>query len=601
MAPEEFLRGAVLDTIVPYVSEINLEETLDSSIQEDIDESSSLLPTIRQRSLLFFDELLPVYVVLRLVNCSEHALKAQLLRLTVQLEAFAVNGTNVEDGSKRNGGAQQIRDLIFSGTVSESEDPLVVVNEVEGDEDVENHVFVIWKLDTFLSRPRVRLQHPSVVFNASAILSPINISTQEHEDEYLPSGVPGSVNVFQSLSAISSQGRSNPHPFMPASRLLRVVPATHEERSTYRVQQVTERSIRIIPIASARIRYSRLNTYSSKPTTIASLDFEVTPFTNFDVILEKIDLTLYNGQVKSLTMDSGYAPPITCRPRDDTTFIYKLTPDHDMYGASTTTASLYALDISLAAVILVSETCRPRISMQWRTNVDFSIPLNPTYGAPSQALQRSNRPASLPMTPSQSGEAPTPSRTTNTNSSSAAAAMAMTNRRSPSSSSYLTTELGVTISFSGPTSVEVGKPFLWDVFIVNRSQKQRKFAMVALPRRKRVDVRRYIARPSSSSASGAGGRRRDEQLIAEAVTDENIVYAMQKSAIPYETELICLSPDVRIGPLLPGTCHSTELKLLPLVAGALHVEAVRLVDLTTNETMDIRDLPDIVAFDRQVQ
>lgn len=51
-------------------------------------------------------------------------------------------------------------------------------------------------------------------------------------------------------------------------------------------------------------------------------------------------------------------------------------------------------------------------------------------------------------------------------------------------------------------------------------------------------------------------------------------------------------------PLLPGTCYSTELKLLPLAVGPLHLEAVRLVDADTSETTDIRELPDIIAFDR---
>lgn len=69
--------------------------------------------------------------------------------------------------------------------------------------------------------------------------------------------------------------------------------------------------------------------------------------------------------------------------------------------------------------------------------------------------------------------------------------------------------------------------------------------MAAVPRRKRAEVRssRHIARLSSSSASS--GRR--EEQIAEAVTDENIVYAMQKNATPYDTELICLSTDIRVG------------------------------------------------------
>jgi hypothetical protein len=36
-----------------------------------------------------------------------------------------------------------------------------------------------------------------------------------------------------------------------------------------------------------------------------------------------------------------------------------------------------------------------------------------------------------------------------------------------------------------------------------------------------------------------------------------------------------------------------------LVAGALHVEAVRVVDVVTNEATDIRDLPDIIASNRE--
>lgn len=51
-------------------------------------------------------------------------------------------------------------------------------------------------------------------------------------------------------------------------------------------------------------------------------------------------------------------------------------------------------------------------------------------------------------------------------------------------------------------------------------------------------------------------------------------------------------------PLLPGTCHATEIKLLPLATGSLSLEAVRLVDVNTNETTDIRDLPDILAEDQ---
>lgn len=50
----EFLRHAVLDTVVPHASDIDIEDAISSSLQEDLEESSCLLPGIKQRPLLFF-------------------------------------------------------------------------------------------------------------------------------------------------------------------------------------------------------------------------------------------------------------------------------------------------------------------------------------------------------------------------------------------------------------------------------------------------------------------------------------------------------------------------------------------------------------------
>ncbi|KAK2767757.1 hypothetical protein FQN54_003915 [Arachnomyces sp. PD_36] len=577
--PGDFLRDAVLDTVVPHTSDIDIEDAIGASLQEDVEDSSALLPGIKQRPLLFFDEHVTVYVVLRLSDCSESLLKTQLPRLLITVEAFAASSQNVADGDDENNGAA--KDLIFSGAVKETEDPLIVVNEFEDDEGGGSHVFVIWKVNAFLNRPRIRLQQPSVSFIASAALNPSKnkLVDASDEDQYLPTSLPGSQNVFQTLS--QDPDLKNSTPYLPASRLLRVVPATHTEEPIYNIQQKEHHPIRIIPAASARIRYSRINTYSGRPTTIASLDFEVTPFANFQVTLQKAQLTLSDGHVEELSNVSGLVPPIQCRPRDNVTLMYKLTPEYGPEPDPPTTAMVSILEISLGAIIQVSSDCHPQVSMMWKTNVDFSTPVNPTFGAPSQVLQRNNRPASLSMAP-------------NHGASSSISNTAPSNRSSLRERAYSTTELGVTISFSGPHSVEIGTPFRWDIFIVNRSGKARKLALVGIPRRKRAEPKKHVPRPSSSSTTS-----RKEDQVAEAVTDENIVYAMQKNAAPHETELVCLSTDVRVGPLLPGACHSTELKLLALVPGALHLEAVRLVDLNTNETTDIRDLPDIVAFNRQ--
>lgn len=357
-----------------------------------------------------------------------------------------------------------------------------------------------------------------MLFIASASLNPSEpCRSQDPEDDYLPALVPASTNMLQPLSGDKSQKE----PFLPASRLLRVVPTTYNEDPIYNIQQQHGHPFRVVPAASARIRYSRLNSYTGVPTTVASLDFEVTPFLTCDVSFEKADLSLSEGAIVSLSEIPGLTLPLTCRPRDDVTLVYKLTPEYGPETNPSSTAMISSLEISLEAVILLSDDCHPRIAMQWRTNVDFSMALNPTFGGPSQALQRNNRPASLSMS-SQSGATP--------------------NRSSLRERAYSVTDGGVTISFSGPVRVQVGSPFSWDVFIVNRSHAPRKFALIAIPRRKRVDPRGHVARPSSSSMSG-----RKEDQVAEAVTDDNIVHARQKSVAGQEAELISLSTDIRVG------------------------------------------------------
>lgn len=300
------------------------------------------------------------------------------------------------------------------------------------------------------------------------------------------------------------------------------------EEPIYNIQQQTSNPIRIVSAVSARIRYTRLRTYSGRPTTVASLDFEVSPFLNSEVIFDKAELSLSNGSVETLSDIPGLTPPITCRPRDDVSLVYKLSPEYETDPSPSTTVMSSALDISLGATVLFSTDCQPKIIMQWKTSVDFSLVLNPTFGGPSQTLQRNNRPTSLPMSPTHPSGSPS--------------SPPSVRRSSLRERAYSAADLGVTISFSGPAKVEVGKAFCWDVFIVNRSPAPRKFVMVAIPRRKRVDLRGHANRPSSGSISG----RRGDQ-IAEAVTDENIIHAKQKSIAGQDTELLCLSTDVRIG------------------------------------------------------
>lgn len=174
----EFLETAVLDTLVPAASHSDIAEVLASATQDEGGIPTSLLPSVEQRSLLFFgqyikieprrtfvllilrsiDELVAVYVVLRVSNVSETALKAYLSGLSIRLDAFAISGHDAEaqESQGANDNSPRERDLIYSGEVQDTTDPLIMVHEADpdaqnGSEGGVPHMFVLWKANAFLS------------------------------------------------------------------------------------------------------------------------------------------------------------------------------------------------------------------------------------------------------------------------------------------------------------------------------------------------------------------------------------------------------------------------------------------------------------------
>lgn len=94
-----------------------------------------------------------------------------------------------------------------------------------------------------------------------------------------------------------------------------------------------------------------------------------------------------------------------------------------------------------------------------------------------------------------------------------------------------------------------------------------------------------------------GGKK--DSGMADAVLDENVVYAMQKAGGVDNTEVVCLSADVRVGPLAANACSVVELRFLALREGVVGVEAVKVVDLGSQEHVDVRELPLVVVRRRE--
>ncbi|KAI0877351.1 TRAPP trafficking subunit Trs65-domain-containing protein [Hypoxylon argillaceum] len=554
-----------------------------------------LLDSIEQRESLFFDESVDVVFVLRVPYLEGDSLQTTLKSLVISLDTQIVNGsTSDRDGSTAS-------EVIYSGTVDGSQDTPFIIHDSPGRDAINNaapegYTYAVWTKSVLLIRPRIRLQSPSAVFIATASSrSDADPLSDEIEDDYMPSGIPSSLNLLESFG--NDPAMDGIKPRLSALRVSRVAPLTQQARSFVRpIKSLSRLSLRIYPALHSRIRFTHPNTTPATAAVIVMLEVDFTPFFDCEIILNSITLAITEAMVEDLTNQAGLSLPLSCVSHDHITFIYRIVPvDTDVVSQSL----MRDLDISISATALVNPHTKPQLRMAWTAAVDFTVPVNPGYGSTMQPIQRAHRPSQLSI----GGES-----ATSLTAPSIARPDALPSLEASTTQSETTAqELGITVTFTAPSSTHkifVGDQFSWTVLVVNQALNQsaaaRKLALVVVPRRRRNDLR--VTRPPSVSRplDGPHGHSKlsRDRDVAEAILDDNVVHAMQSSSVVDNAELVCLNADIRIGPLMPGTCHATELKFLALKEGVVGVEALRIIDLGNNEHVDIRQLPTVIVEHR---
>lgn len=357
-------------------------------------------------------------------------------------------------------------------------------------------------------------------FQPTASLRPAErIKRSIQDDEYLPSKVPTALNLLQSFeSDVAMKGIT---PRLSALRISKIAPTGPVAKELVRPIQTGQRRLfRALPALIWRIRYSKVQTPLSDMSLMASLDLEVAYVTGCRIRIEEITLTMRGGKVNVIADHGG--KHVVGHPGDQLTYLYKLTPELDLDGAPVFGNEGHLLNLDIKAKVLVSDDCLPTVTIGWETAVDFTAEQNTSL---IKAAHRLSNPTAQSLKPPNPDALPTHE---------------PNNKEVSDPSNKL---IHVTITISGPSHVQVGDMFHWDVFIVNRSDKTRKLAVLVLPKRKR-DFATHKSHPSTSSI---GGHRTDKKDLASAVVDENIVYAKQKNAKLESAELVCLTTDIRIG------------------------------------------------------
>ncbi|MCJ1354311.1 MAG: hypothetical protein MMC33_004299 [Icmadophila ericetorum] len=588
MAPiiEKFVEESIVDILIPEASDLDIEEALGIAYSER-ESDGPVLSSIPQRDVLFFDERLSIFVVLQTPYQDESKIKSYISRLLIALEAHAINSSSAGLGKDAPAVSRnQARDVIWSSKLDVMQDPVIIVEEATDGEDA-RYIYVIWKMSAVMNRPRIRLQLPAILFKLSASIQPAQGDNRtDVDDPYLPSGVPFAVNLLQPLQG--DPALKGLEPRLSSLRLSKVHPSGRIRRRSSENQPLkltSRKAVRIMPVVTGRVRYTKPTIPRAESTMTATLDIEIPSSVQHVTKLKAIDVKLNDGKIKKLGEDHLVKLPLECHPRDNLVLLYHLTQNPGIPNLST---NPHFLDIVITATVLISPICLPRIEMRWRSNVEFPpIPSLPPLSSAKAPFQQ--RTGSRPTSLQQHSSAPQSTSTT-----------PKTSIERSQSSDAASSAIGITLTITAPThTITTGTPFLWEILVVNRSSHPRHLALIAIPcRHRKTDIRKAISRPFSSTttSSGGGGKpTEDHHAIAETVLDENLLFAVCKSATQEGAQLVCLTTDVRIGPLAPESCISTSFRLMALVEGVVGLEAVRVVDLGTNEIVDVRDLPDVVV------
>jgi len=577
-------------------------------------------------------------MILRTASVHEQAFRHALPRLVLNLEAHILNGVGPD---RENPPASEI---IWNGRVEDVEKAYFLTDNDPNVDENDRYVYAFWKLSVFLDRPRMRLQHPSVVFSGSAALRSSSKPTEQQQERlagYMQSCMPSAMNLLDTFAHDPMLGGIRPR--LSAQRVSRVAPLTKPKDVLRRIDGLQHLRLRIYPVLHTRVRFSRPNTAPPSTAVIAMLEIDFTPYFDCEIVLDGISLTVAGGTVEDLN-NKDMTLPLSCVAHDHLTFLYKLSPQplDFLTSASRSQPNLtrdLAIKISARALVRPDtdgepNPCTPGLTMSWTTTVDFTPPVNPGFGKPStQPMQRAHKPSQLSIS---GGVVSQPLVSPSVIRPDALPSLEASTSRAQETQ---IPELGITLTFTGPSKpVRVGEEFVWSVSVVNRSRSDsqststpgtstggpfapttrpsssggtsgqpssvpgtaRKLLLIPLPRRRRNETRvsRPIApspSPNAPNSTSSQSQRPDIPPIAPAIQDEALVHAMQRSSVADVQELACLSADIRVGPLAGNACAMAEMRFVPLREGVLGLEAVRVVDVATGEHVDVREVPGVVA------
>lgn len=640
-------------------------------------EVAASLAKVPDRDILFYDEVVTVFVSLKIDKDDEKArdfLKlVDMIALAVEMkvtgsvpQSLGIQGAGASGGHQAHHGNERATFVTFSGIISKE-------SLVQKENDS-----AVWKFPLTIVHPRTRLISPQILLDAvvnvseappgdgdldaqgqatddsNAYAEPfkpameINLFNALDYDKQLyrrnesgsarhsrSSGGIGSGAGISSSSSGSGTGSTGMASSLSASRVLKsekaietpemrtgefpsrsATPAVNLSAQAASVPQANgggdgiaklsaEKQIAVTPPLNLRLRCSKAaGMYDSIIAVLEALSSE-SQKVNVRLTSAKIDLpggsaVLLGGCVEF---------PLTLTPGESLTLSYKL--DHSdvfLLSREQQGSRIKPICITVECIPLVDEgDSGPTVTTRWNTMVDFDLAnsqpgplphqvgtvpgashsnmLPPTTPGPSAAGAGSGSTQQGLGMPNYNSQPGGPS------SSSTSLAQGPQFRRMPKlgrtssstslqSSARIKTSAGIsglTISFSGPSTVQVGQTFQWKIFAVNKSQVQRNLSLYVHPPDK---LDRQVPKNADIYPIVDRQQLRKLRLIS------------QSSSTP---GLVCLGNDIRLGPLHPWACCETEITLVALSSGIHTLEGLSVLDHSNGDSYDCGRLLEVVV------
>jgi hypothetical protein len=322
--------------------------------------------------------------------------------------------------------------------------------------------------------------------------------------------VPQAINLLGPFADDSNVSPSKP--YLSAARLNRPTSGVPVLKQPVQSIKCGPRKLfRAAPAFLWRIRFLRYPGLSEKDTILACFDIEIGQFAACNVSIDKVELNLTSGTSNPVGIDL----PKECLPGEQLTLIYKISAPSKLQKTLNGDDINRVLTVILTSTVLVSEDCLPTVKIKWKSALELP-PSRPSSrsGLLSSTSDRAPHFGHDPLTMTGQGQDIDPTANVAT---------------------------GVTISISAPEKVAVGETFQWEILVVNRSDQVRRILLIPIPKRKHIDSHPIMRKPASS------GGLENMSMLASPVLDDNFVYTIHKNSILEPSELVCLTPDVKIG------------------------------------------------------